>query len=35
MEALVFQLFASGALLLGHLAASIWNRVTRDSRGAL
>jgi hypothetical protein len=29
MEALVFQLFASGALLLGHLAVVIWNRAKR------
>ncbi len=29
MEAIVIQLFASGALLLGHLAVVIWNRVSR------
>jgi hypothetical protein len=29
MEALVFQLFASGVLLLGHLTVVIWNRVNR------
>jgi hypothetical protein len=29
MEAVLFQLFASGALLLAHWAVVIWNRVNR------
>jgi hypothetical protein len=30
MEALIIELFATGALLVGHLTVVIWNRFARS-----